>query len=428
MKWYHMILSGAAVAVVFSIVAINPKFLEWPFMDADFKKSPPLRPNKIYQKLPADYASVSTSNFRYSDARTGESSASLQPQPLKLEWTVGPLNVGLHTASKSSPAIDDSGIYIGSDTGWFFKYSFSGEVIWKYYVGGTQFGVHATASLDQKIVYFGAYNGFMYALDKETGAPIWSTSLGEAIGSSTLLKDGYLYVGVETFSPANGFLAKLRARDGAIVYLTDYVGDHIHSSPVIDDESQTAIIGSNAKFIFGFDLKTGKKKWQSQPLGEIKGTLALWDKKVWAGSWDGNLYALDPATGAVLSTLKLTGRAMGSLAIDSSNGVGLIGSGIDNYGIDLKLNKILWKKTIYASQKDSPLAHMKMSSTIVINNGKSFAYTLCAENQFCALDPKTGKEYFRMTLPANLSNAPIVFKDRLYLSLDNEQGLWSLKN
>src|SRR4051812_44146069 len=50
--------------------------------------------------------------FRENSERTGFSAASLSP-PLKQTWKTQPFNVGIHSASKASPAVDASGIFLG---------------------------------------------------------------------------------------------------------------------------------------------------------------------------------------------------------------------------------------------------------------------------------------------------------------------------
>ena len=66
-----------------------------------------------------DSSCRATAQYRYDEKRTGVAPKTHQPKPkLKIIKRV-PVNAGIHSASKSSPTVDDSGVYVGSDAGWF---------------------------------------------------------------------------------------------------------------------------------------------------------------------------------------------------------------------------------------------------------------------------------------------------------------------
>ena len=63
----------------------------------------------------------------------------------------GKINGSLHGASKATPAVDKTGIYIGSDDGWFYKINHKGKMIWKTFFAKARMGVHGTSPFKQTI-------------------------------------------------------------------------------------------------------------------------------------------------------------------------------------------------------------------------------------------------------------------------------------
>ena len=73
-----------------------------------------------------------------------------------------------YVVPKSAPVIDDKKIYFGSDSGDFRALNQSdGSVAWKYKVGWHAQGksIFSSPALGQNCVYFGSYDGNVYALD-----------------------------------------------------------------------------------------------------------------------------------------------------------------------------------------------------------------------------------------------------------------------
>jgi outer membrane protein assembly factor BamB len=154
--------------------------------------------------------------YRGGAAHTGdltyETPVSEKPEPL---WKFNYLNKGIHTASKSSPVVDEAALYVGADNGFFYAFDrFNGRVLWEFKAKRSIFGIHSSPAVDAETVYFGAYNGYLYALDKTTGAVKWKRRLGDSIGSSPVLFEDKIYIGVELNQPNRGFLAAVRISDG----------------------------------------------------------------------------------------------------------------------------------------------------------------------------------------------------------------------
>jgi outer membrane protein assembly factor BamB len=340
-----------------------------------------------------------------------------------VEKHLRPFNLDLHDASKASPTIDETGVYVGSDSGWFWKLSHSGETLWSLYLPGSDNGIHGTAAVDEQKVYIGAYNGFMYALNKMTGALVWAAPVGNYIGASPLLAEGKLFISVETYHP-DGFLVGLDVNTGQTLWTSEWFRGHSHSSPSYDKDQRALIVGANSGRVFSIDAETGKTNWQVQLGGPVKGTALIWDGKAFLSSWDKHYYALDLKTGATVWKVFVGGRNQSSLSLVPGLGLGLANNKVgDLMALDLKSGEFVWRM-----RHGDP--NHQFSVLITEDRQKPdryLAWSRCKEFQLCVVDAASGKLLQNLDLPGSFTGVPVPYKDRLYISLDKDAGFLILK-
>ena len=68
----------------------------------------------------------------------------------------------------------------------------TGALIWKHNASGGISGSSPTVSGD--IVYIGAEDNILYALEKSSGTLVWSFKADNTINSSPMVSDGFLYL------------------------------------------------------------------------------------------------------------------------------------------------------------------------------------------------------------------------------------------
>ncbi len=220
-------------------------------------------PGEDWPKYRRDLANTGRS------AETGLSSANVSL--LKKKWT-------FDTGGKvsASPAVATVGgvstVFVGSWSGNFFALNaLTGQKIWSFAIDpvvgcvlNNPSRIGSSAAVESGIVYFGAVNGFVYALDGTTGGLVWKIQLGDPclgyeIWSSPAVDTGVVYVGVASHNSAPcvaGRVVALNATTGAIVWSFDTVdqttcpvpgtclGAAIWSSPAIDTTFNTLYIGT----------------------------------------------------------------------------------------------------------------------------------------------------------------------------------------
>ena len=152
-------------------------------------------------------------------------------------------------------------------------------------------GIYGAARVDDDQVYVGAYDGNVYALDRDDGACNWVFETDDPIVGGLALFDGSLYVPSE-----DNFLYVLNAADGAERARFD-AGDPIWVTPLVDDGIvYITTVGGDA---YALDSETLDPVWDA-PFSVKAGLLTdpvLADGNLLVGGIGETLYALDPATG-----------------------------------------------------------------------------------------------------------------------------------
>ena len=77
------------------------------------------------------------------------------------------------------------------------------------------------------MVYVGLGDGYLYALNSETGVALWTYAAGGS-GSSPAVANGVVYVG-----SVNGNVYALNARTGAKLWSYKTRGNYVSSSPAV---------------------------------------------------------------------------------------------------------------------------------------------------------------------------------------------------
>lgn len=194
-------------------------------------------------------------------------------------------------------------------------------------------GIYGTPVVANGVVYFGAYDGDVYALDLAKGRPVWDKPFatdgpvvgGVALGQDALYAgsdDGTLYAidpnsGSETdrFDAGDSIWAPPLVADGVVYVAT--LGGRLYAldastldplwdkpfraeaglvaTPVLAGE--TIIVGGIDRRLYAIDAGTGSELWSFKADNWFWTQPLVAEGIVYAGSLDGNVYALNLATG-----------------------------------------------------------------------------------------------------------------------------------
>jgi len=182
------------------------------------------------------------------------------------------------------PTYHDGIIYITSlDKNVYALDVENGEVIWQEELGGA-ISAKPLLNIDENLLYVGAYDNVMHALDADTGAEKWTFTATNWIWNAPALANGVLY-----FADSSGQVFSVDAASGEEIWTTSIDEMHevegnllpaperiegaIQASPVyFDGILYVASEGnriSEEGLLVALDAETGEEIWQqttSQPL------------------------------------------------------------------------------------------------------------------------------------------------------------------
>jgi len=184
-------------------------------------------------------------------------------------------------------------------------------VRWRFKTGGA---VVSSPAVVDGVVYVGSNDGHVYAVDAASGTQRWKLKTGGRVPSSPAIAGGRVYV----LSYDSQFYA-IDASSGAVAWKFATGGErrfaakHLHgaepaaetmpdpfdfylSSPAVSGNA--VFFGSSDGNVYALDAATGAVRWKFKTGEVVHASPAVVDGTVYVGSWDTNFYALDAATGA----------------------------------------------------------------------------------------------------------------------------------
>jgi outer membrane protein assembly factor BamB len=184
------------------------------------------------------------------------------------------------------------------------------RVKWKFPTGNR---IVSSPVWQDKVLYFGGDDGNIYAVDPETGRQIWKQPAGGPAPCTPAVANGIVYA-----TSYDGKFYALNAKTGAVKWKFATGGERrfeakgLHgfqpknqtvadpfdvylSSPVV---AQGAVyFGSGDGNLYALDAASGDLKWKFQTGDVVHSSPAYADGTVYFGSWDSFFYAVDAATG-----------------------------------------------------------------------------------------------------------------------------------
>ena len=156
-------------------------------------------------------------------------------------------------------------------------------------------GVYNTPVVNGNLVYVNGIDGFLYALDRETGQ---LTGNGWKRPENFFEQPEPLVAG-PAYDPVNdivlspsedGKVYAYTAKNGNEFWDPFLTGGPIWSTPAVQDG--VAYFGSHDHKVYAVSLSDGKEQWQFETGGVVAGKPLVFDGKVIAGSFDKSLYGL----------------------------------------------------------------------------------------------------------------------------------------
>ena len=322
----------------------------------------------------------------------------------------------------SSPAIVDGILYIGAMDGRLYALDAdTGALIWFYQTGGA---IYSSPAVEYDKVYFLSTDGKIYALDADTGAFIWST----AIGPGSLDWSSPAVHGGRVFIAGSRWVHSLNANTGAFIWSTNVGGQSNGPIAVVNGKvySGTHNFDNLSPTLVALDELTGGIIWTYDYHLWHGGVVAFinsngaavadgdgdGDLEVYFGvvTWTGSgpqAICLDEATGAEVWTQNINGWSTSTPAVH--NGVVFIGSDDHNlYALNAGTGAVVWTYTTGAAIWAAP----------AVADGKVFVGSL--DHIFYALNEVTGSLIWSYdTSLSRLIGSPAVADGKVFVGNEN---------
>ncbi len=286
---------------------------------------------------------------------------------------------------ESSPVLAPDGtIYFGSYDGNMYALNSKGQELWRF---KTQGPVVSSAVTDiAGNIYFGSNDGHVYAVNS-SGGLLWNFKTnGEVTASPVIDNKGNIIAG-----SFDNNLYSLNSGTGELVWKFR-TKDSIFSSPSIDEEG-SIYFGSYDGNLYAL-TDAGELKWKFETKNSIRSTPAITSTGViYACSWDKNMYALDK-DGKLAWKFDLTAVTDCSPAVDN-NGNLCVGTDKGTLFALTSEGKLNWKMDFGQKVllKSSPVMSPDGSIYFGASDGKVRAVD-ASGNLLWAFDPQGRKTFY----------------------------------
>ncbi|HKY31873.1 MAG TPA: PQQ-binding-like beta-propeller repeat protein [Candidatus Polarisedimenticolia bacterium] len=222
------------------------------------------------------------------------------------------------TGSTQSPLPDDPG------------------TLWTYAAGAP---FESTAAIAGGVVYAGAMDGVLHAVDLATGAPRWKYAAGQPIKSSPTVIAGTVYFGDEA-----GVFHAVDARQGTRRWTFQAEAAIVSSATAA---AGLIVFGSNDNNLYALSRRDGAPAWKLATAGYVYGTPALMDgpgePRIVSAGCDGFLRVVRARDGAELRRVELGGYVGASPAVAA--GRAYVGTFENQFlAVDLSgQGRVLWR-------------------------------------------------------------------------------------
>lgn len=273
------------------------------------------------------------------------------------------------------------------------------KLLWTF---DTESEIEGTAAIVGGVVYFGDYEGRVYALTLAEGRELWRFDAGTPIKAPVSVFDDVVYVGDEY-----GYVYALDAGSGEQKWKFETLGEifagvSLHESP---EKGDRLLVGSYDNSLYCLDRASGEKVWQVETDGYVHGTPAVADGLTTVSGCDGFMWLIDIETGETIHKIDLRGQAASSPAVVGDMAY------VATYenevlGINLETRQVAWAYE-HEIRKFPFYASAAADDEIVVIGGR--------DKIVHALDPRTGERKWEWNSGARLDSSPVIVGDRVFL-------------
>lgn len=184
---------------------------------------------------------------------------------------------------RTRPFVTNEVIIFGADDGSVYGLELSGKRKWVY---RAKRGINSSPVVEptQNICFVGSFDGYMYALDANSGYTLWRFRTNGPVVSTPAMTADTVF-----FGSADGIVYAVNIDSGKERWQYP-VGKPVIGSPTVD--GNMIYVGGTDNNFYCLDIKNGKLLWKYQTAGQITSTPAVSENIVVFGSMDHTVYAM----------------------------------------------------------------------------------------------------------------------------------------
>lgn len=291
---------------------------------------------------------------------------------------------------RSSPTVSDGVLYVGAyDNNLYALDAKTGDFVWKY---GTEGGVGSSPLALGGRVFVGSQDGVLYAINGESGRLLWTCPTKRPIYSSPKFSFGHVFFGSDDKT-----LYAVKASNGRVAW-TFQAEAPIRSSPAVGEEGIYFGDEGGSVYAIGVD---GQLVWRFRTRRGVISSPLLTKELLYVGSRDWYLYALDINSGWAVWRHRTNGAITSSPA-EGDTTVFFGSADEEIYALDAASGHVLWQYETGGQVSSSPAFH---NGAIYVGSADGWLYSI---------DAKTGKLRWRFETGGPVTSSPCVKDDIVY--------------
>jgi outer membrane protein assembly factor BamB len=238
----------------------------------------------------------------------------------------------------SSPAIVGDTGYVTSMDGFLTAYDIAtGRRRWQFSTGGSP--IESSPLVHDGRVYFGAWNGTVYAVDAARPRLVWSHGMSDQVKGSAARAGERILI-----ADYSGRVSALDAASGAELWA--YTGgQRFYGGPGVSGNRM--VIGDVGGAVIALDVRDGREVWRHATGDWVYGSPAIADGRVFIGSYDGQFQALRLEDGGLVWSHDAGGRISGSATVvDGTVYTSILyrpGQPRKTWGLDVSNGAVRWQ-------------------------------------------------------------------------------------
>lgn len=199
-------------------------------------------------------------------------------------------------------------------------------------------------------VYFGSYDGNVYAVDEENGTEIWRYETGQPVLSSPAVSGEYLYVG-----EMSGALSSLNRITGESHWRFGTQGS-VLASPAVANE--LAYVGSEGGLMYAININNGQEAWHIEAGAPIVFPATVAEGLLVFGDMAGKLTAVQAINGEQVWQMQLTDGFTSSVPAIKDGVIYIAATDANQsaslYAVDITAQTIKWFYPLSAESYAAP--------------------------------------------------------------------------